>query len=364
MITLTEAAYYTRRGIKYAIFAITALLIVRVIIITVTPALKDLRGKPPPPPPTVLFGKLPPIEFPKGKEPKEPINYTLDTIQGNLPEATSSAKVIFIGKDVYSFLTLDRAKQFAKLFGFKNDPEAISDTLYRWTDPEIPLRTIQRDIVSGNFTLIYDFLKDPNFFTEGKLPPYGEKANNEIKTFLNKGGLDTAGLSSGKSKVTFFKHSGNSLEVVSSVSDAEITRVDLFREPIDGLPLLTPTFTDSPIVFYLTGEDKSEKKVIYVNYIFKSIQTDIFSTYPLKIPQEAWEELKAGKGYIANPGDNPKTDINIRKIYLAYYDSDQFQNYLQPIYVFEGEGNFAAYLPAISAQWVKSATDGSEKPTQ
>ena len=35
-------------------------------------------------------------------------------------------------------------------------------------------------------------------------------------------------------------------------------------------------------------------------------------------------------------------------MFLGYYDPDVYQEYLQPMYVFLGDNNFVAYLPAIT----------------
>jgi len=62
----------------------------------------------------------------------------------------------------------------------------------------------------------------------------------------------------------------------------------------------------------------------------------------------------------------PPTDVSlgkvfIRKIYLAYFDDEDLQKYLQPIYVFDGEGNdpqgttysVTFYVHAVDPAWVE-----------
>ena len=53
-----------------------------------------------------------------------------------------------------------------------------------------------------------------------------------------------------------------------------------------------------------------------------------------------------------NLGNNSKDRIVIRNISLAYYDSDEPQEYLQPIFIFEGDNDFVAYLPAITGEYL------------
>jgi len=63
--------------------------------------------------------------------------------------------------------------------------------------------------------------------------------------------------------------------------------------------------------------------------------------------------MQGGKGYIANLGESQSGNIVIRNVSLAYYDADQPQNFLQPIYVFEGDNNFIGFVPAVSSQWME-----------
>ena len=61
--------------------------------------------------------------------------------------------------------------------------------------------------------------------------------------------------------------------------------------------------------------------------------------------------VKNGQGFIADLGASEK-QVAIRNIYLAYYENQSPQNYLQPIYVFESETGFTAYVPAIDSTWL------------
>ena len=66
---------------------------------------------------------------------------------------------------------------------------------------------------------------------------------------------------------------------------------------------------------------------------------------------QAWEELQSGSAFVLQ---YPKTPIiTIRNIYLAYYDSISPQTYLQPVFIFEGDDGFVAYVPAVSRDYVE-----------
>ena len=43
----------------------------------------------------------------------------------------------------------------------------------------------------------------------------------------------------------------------------------------------------------------------------------------------------------------------VRTVTLAYYDSLDPQNYLQPVFVFEGDDGFLAYVPAVALPWTE-----------
>jgi hypothetical protein len=94
-------------------------------------------------------------------------------------------------------------------------------------------------------------------------------------------------------------------------------------------------------------------KILEMQYVFWPIAFDDFATYPLRSGAIAWQDLQDGYASIILNGNNKDDTIKIRQIYLAYYDSEEPQNYLQPIFVFEGDNNFVAYLPAITEDWLE-----------
>ena len=97
----------------------------------------------------------------------------------------------------------------------------------------------------------------------------------------------------------------------------------------------------------------SDKKIIELKYTYFPLDLEVWATYPLKDTTLAWNELKQGNGFIANLGDNESGEVIIRKIYQAYYDPHNHQNFLQPIFVFEGDKDFYAYVPAVTSDHVQ-----------
>lgn len=350
MATLTEAAYYTRRGLKFVFLALLALILLRIIINGVSSIWQNVY-KTPPPKPNVAFGKLPAIKFPLEKAPVESITYTQEFVRGVLPESSSSARVYFTPKPAPNFLSLGRAREFAQDLGFKTEPVGLSETLYQWTDQEYPLRTLRKDIIVGNFILNFDFYKDPTILKDKDLP-YGKSAISEAMNFLGRYGLTSPDLKESGAKVSFWKREGAGLLPVSSVSEAEIVRVDLFRSTVDNRPLLTASYSEASVYFLFSGSS-GKKRILTLRYTFRPIEKEIIATYPLKTTRQAWEELVAGKGYIASWGAVKGTHVTIRHVALAYYDSEEYEPYLQPIFVFEGDEGFKVYIPAIAKDWVE-----------
>lgn len=353
MTTLTETAYYARRGLKIAFFLLLGLIILRIIISAVTSFWQGI-SRPASVKPDVAFGKLLPIKFPVGKEPTEPIIYTPEFVGGVLPESSFSAKVYFTSQAVPSFLSLERAKEFAQKLGFKAEPVALSQTLYQWTDTEFPLKTLQKDIVAGDFKLNYDFYRDPSVLSEKELP-YGRTASLEAIGNLDRHGVSSPELQENEAKVSYWKSMGSELLPVSSISEADIVRVDLFRTPAGSLPFVTPTYKEALVYFLLSGSS-GKKRILTLSYNFRPLEREIFATYPLRTTKEAWEDLEKGQGFIANWGAVKGAHVTIRKVSLVYYDADDYAPYTQPVFAFEGDGGFVVYVPAVAKEWIETAS--------
>ena len=71
---------------------------------------------------------------------------------------------------------------------------------------------------------------------------------------------------------------------------------------------------------------------------------------------QAYDELKSGNAYVGSYFGSGKS-VSITKVSLAYYMGRTRQNYLYPVYVFEGTDGFTAYISALDDAWtVKNET--------
>ncbi len=348
MATLTETAYHSKRAIKFGILGLIVLIIFKSIFSAGLAYWRKLNP-PPPPPPTVSFGKLPQIEFPESKFKEEKLVYRLETTIGGTPNLGDRANVYFIPTKRSSLLTLERAKTQARKMGFSGEEEKISETIYQWQTEELFLTTLKMDIVNGNFTIQKKWQEDQTLLAERMLP-IKEQAVIEAKNFLQTSGFPTEDFQVDEASVSFLRFIAPNLLPVISLSEADFVKVNLFRENLNSLPVFPPSPEEALVSILFSGSRNREKRILEVNYTHFPIIEETFSTYPLKTSAQAWEELKAGEGFIANLGET-ETEIVIRKIYLAYFENNSPQNYLQPIYVFENSNNFVAYVSAISSEW-------------
>jgi len=119
---------------------------------------------------------------------------------------------------------------------------------------------------------------------------------------------------------------------------------------LEKLPIL-PLEKDKANTWILVSPLKEVKKqIVGVNFTYWPVNTKMWATYPLKTSQEAFEELQQGKGKIISLKG---PIITIRKIYLAYLETRAAPEFLQPVFVFDGDDNFRAVVPAIQKMWIK-----------
>ncbi len=349
MATLMQTAQATRRALKFGTIFLIFLLCFRILWGVGKNVWKKINP-PPPPPPTVAFNKLPKLNFPSTDE--FDLTYHLETIQGSLPRLDNIVSVFFMPHKAPNLLALDRAKQKARQMGFANQSEKINGSLYRWTSSSTPPTTLEMNIDNGNFHLRYQYENDQELLVQKNLPT-NEQAAQEAKSFLQTNDLLTNDLATGSAEFNYLKYTPPDLAPVSSLSEADFVRVNLFRANINGLRILPPNPKKASISFLFSGNKERGKRIIEINYTYYSIDSNISATYPLKPINNAWQELQSEEGFIANLGQNEDEKIIIREVYLAYYDAEELQNFLQPIYVFEGDRGFFGYVPAIDPQWTE-----------
>ncbi|OGY17901.1 MAG: hypothetical protein A2784_01740 [Candidatus Chisholmbacteria bacterium RIFCSPHIGHO2_01_FULL_48_12] len=348
MATLTQTAYYTRRTLKWGSFLVLFLIVFRWAwngFITYWLA----KHPPPPPPPTVAFGKLPQLQFPD--QTKGSLTFKLETVTGTTPDLGDRAHVFFMPAKRANLLALERATTQAARLGFNLPPQKLTDTLYRWANAT-PLSTnLDLDIIYGHFLLTASWQQDPTLLDAPNLPNT-TPAVIEAQDYLADAGLLPEDLKTGRTQVSFLRASANDFIPAPSLSEAEFVQVDLFRQDLPAGKVYTATPSAGLVRLIFSGNTNTGKRIVSLAYNYFPVNYDQSATYPLKASSQAWAELQSGQGYIATL---PTTgnQATVRRVSLGFYDAPTPQTFLQPIYVFEGDNNFVAYVPALDSKWVE-----------
>jgi hypothetical protein len=354
MASLTQTSITARKTIRYIILGIIFLSVGKVLLgfgIQIY-----LKVFPPAlPPATVKYGKLTRIPFPSDA-PSAKLNFTLETATGTYPQVTPQAKVFIMPKVNPNLLSKDNAMVKVKALGFNApEPEAISDTLYKFTDIAVPTN-VQMNIVTGAFSISYDLVADRSPISVRPLA--AELSATKFREFLSDAGLMPADLKEGPMIPEYYKLESGKLVKVLALSEADITKVNLFRKPYDELPSVTAKTNEGNIWGMVTGSGSKNQRVIEAEYHYFPVDEALFSTYPIISPEEAFGRLQAGQGYIATLGQYKDGDsLKIRNMYLAYYDPGVPNDFYQPVYVFDSGDNdpnnsFVSYLPAVTPEYI------------
>lgn len=302
------------------------------------------------------FGKLPAPKFTQVATSSSGLKFKLENVEGlPIKDATPAAKVYLMPQKLPTLLDAQKARGFAAKIGFSDPEEPLSSTYYRFTDPTDKLRTLEIDITNKNFKLKYDFANSPDIFT-GDTIQNKDLAMTEVKNYIQFNSLFDDAVLRGKLIPMLLKYDPETkiATAASSLSESNLMKINFFRQDLDGKKVLPPGFNENYNFALYTPSGVVNKRILSIFYTFWPIATDDFATYPLRSSETAWQDLVDGYAIVENLGNNkPSETITIRNIYLAYYDSEEPQNYLEPIYVFEGDNDFVAYLPGVSSDWLQ-----------
>lgn len=349
MSQLSDVASIARKAIKFGGIALVFLIIGRVILGMSISYWKSLYPDPPPPP-DVKFGKLPKLLFPQ-KNAVE-LGYVLETRTGALPRTLPDQyKVYFMPIKKPSLLAYDTAKELATRLDFITEPSKLSETEYRWDVAEAINSTLTMNIITGAFILDRKWQQDPSFTTP-TLYLSEDQAVDQVYNFLSRLGLLTQDLQEGTFNVLPLKEDSGELTSAPSLSKAQFVRVNLFRAMVDETPIANASTDKGLISAVLAFQREDSRQFVRVDYNYFPVDLEQSASYPLISVTEAWSRLQSGGGYIASYREGTSSVV-VREVRIAYYDADIPQQFLQPIYVFEGDDGFLGYVPAISDSWVE-----------
>lgn len=388
-MTLHETAILLRRtGIRAGIGV--GIIIVIVILVRVGFMVKDALFPPVMASPTEKFGKLPLYQFPNSQS-NSNLTYSLETTTGELPTTLADGKtpipdrlsVFPIIHSAPNFLNLDKAKKKVVSLDFTTAdgtvlPEIqLANPYYEWDEHVGFNRKIILDINSFDFKMTSNYLSSLTVLSAQHISNEAS-AINTVQDFLSSADLVPKDLDIKKTEdknypahyVTYPQlfsiqnnGQGNTLVNTTSLSKTQTIRVDLYQKDLEydldiggteynipkvhvTFPIFYPHPPYSTMNFWVASGPNSAR-VTQAFFTHKDIDLlDATATYPIKTPAQAFAELKKGQAYIAahNGNDN---NILIKAVYLAYYMGDAPQEYIMPVYVFEGNNGFFGYVPAI-----------------
>ncbi len=297
--------------------------------------------------PEARFGKVPHISFPENSLQKN-FTYTINTLPGDLPTFPDRVNVYQIPAPQPNLLALERAKQRVADVGFFSQPTPITDTLYQWIETSVLSKKLEFDILSLNFGLDSTYLTPEASMSAGSLP-LDTKATEMTTNFITKLSSFPGDIDQGKTKITYYIIADGKLKEIPTRESAQILRVSFFQNNLAELPIYYPNPPFSTMNLLVGGGEQFSPTVI--GGLFTHYTPDSSSTYAIKTSQQAFDDLKNKRGYIASHNGS-SNNIVITDVKLGYYAPYVSQGYLLPIIVFEGEEGFLGYVEAIADNWL------------
>ncbi len=279
-------------------------------------------------------------------------NFTIDTIEGEPVTATEAGQVYFLPKSQISFGYQQKIYLIAKAIGFDVENikhKLINDTEAVFDDGNQELRI---DITNFNFTYTYNIQKKAQIF-EGAKVPQKEEAEQKAIDFLKSFDRYPSELAKGKTNAIFFKFDleSSTAAVLETNQEANMVEIDFYRPDIDTFPIVSPTYYNSQNYVTLVNTDNG-MKVISAQIKFYEKSEEQIGIYPIITGKEAYAKLSTGSAILVSPASSGKKDIVIKKMFMGYFDPKEYQEYLQPVYVFLGDDGFVAYVPAVTDEWL------------
>lgn len=335
-LTLTQTANLTKRALVGSM-ALFFLIIIGIIGYRIWYYSYYLPHKPPVEiKPDTKFGVLPPPQYLESSASASNFSYSLDTATGGLPtDIPKIIKVYFVPQLGTTLLAPEKARDLANSFLFTIGPQVINQTQYRFIDDSGGEMII--DLNSDNFhfsrTASSSATLDPTMADSGKLV-------DDFKNFLSNKNMLKDDLKDGPSKVYYDS---------ADPKDAQSAQVTVWPSGLDKLDIVTPKFNFGLVTTTVTKYQEEASKYTELSYTYYSPDPNNSSTYPIKTPDQAFNDLKSGQAVVVVEPQKPQ--VSITKVSLAYFESDTYSPYIEPVYVFEGQ-DFAAYVTAITSDFI------------
>lgn len=428
-MTLTEAAFWTKR------FGIIALVAGFVFIFVLMLLFTSRETTLPPEYLTANFActekkedflkhklEIPSLQI----NPDSEMIFELQTDTGkvdSLPNIVNVYRYTNLGQIINS---QGEAKILAKKLGF--DPERLvrqGTTGYIWSDT-----TTQRSLIVRardlNFTMKTDFEKIRRLRRDVDLPTEREAPSIATNALRSLGVLDQAYTEVQPTIHLIDINPDGSFSQAESLITAELIRVDFLRKVpmisiatnLEGAQLMVDSLTRKNLSYetgssivndqrievynfstlltyqypvktnisvYVGPKDDATKilpNIYQIEYNTWRIESESCGTYELISPSLALQKIQEGKGsivYLNSTGDEVReyTPVSVNKfrvdnIYITYFEGLTEQQFLQPVYMVEGEAvlkggeraDFFIYYPAINYGIVQDKKELPQAPVK
>lgn len=351
-MTLTELAVSSRIVAKLTLVFAAGSLVFYLLIMIMVQSLTPKRG------PAVSlspsFGKIERPVFEAALE-KKSFDFVLDTVDGVLPPATSSAVVYFMPAKQATLLYLTKANALATSFNINTEiypQQTIDDSWVKFTSPTDELR-----VNTKYFHFTYNMLASPELQSIVETTPSARFTQLEdrfvqvAKDALTRRDAYTTDLAAGKTNIVYLRYDVLAKKYIPITSDEipQAVRIDFFRKD-ESLSVVTASyFTSQNYVILAPLIDQA--KVVAMQYKSFDKMDGTTGSYPLISPAQAWEALEKNDVSIVSLQEQASGTIKIKQLFLSYYDPESYQQYFQPIYVFLGDKNFVGYYPAVDPKY-------------
>lgn len=351
-MTLTEVSYNVRKALPLVVIFLLVIFIFFYIFkllflyLQLQPGSSHIVINP-------AFGKInqPAVAV---ASPSAGLNFNLDTIEGQPVTATAAAKVYLLPPSYSPFKYLQQIYLMAKTVGI--DTELTKHNLVKteatFDDGKQKLNV---DITNFNFTYemsLKKLLEEDNSFFESSSVPTQPIIEDKATAFLTSLGRYPDELVKGKRNIVYLTYDPENDQLILAPQNkaTNMVEVDFYRADIDGFPMVAPKYFNSQN-YVIIAFSQFGFRIIKAQIDFFEKSNEQVGVYPIKTGNAAWEDLKKGKSIVVSGPASAKT-VNIKKMFLGYFDPDVYQTYLQPVYVFLGDNNFVGYVPAITNEYL------------
>lgn len=355
-MSLSEAAVYVKKLLRYSWIAVVGIVVIWLVVlggINFIPSLFDGGLKA-----DIAFGVIPKPTIPQNVTSKG-LNFVLDTVDGKFPQLPNLLAVYQTAPITADILGPLRSGELSNSFSLPDGPAVLDSQTYRFTDNRFADQSITINVATENFVISSNNSKG---IFNGPAPSNADQdLIDSARSLLQVHGLLPDELSGSRAKVTHYKETSDGPVLADSIESANYSRVDIFRKDVNGYQIVGPFLDQALIYMGLKNLDSSVRSVVEMHYTFWPYLSNKKGLYPLLPVDKAFSALQNGEGSLISPNVANFKDVSINKISIGYYQDDNFEPYLEPIYLFDGTGtdatgngvNVRFYLPAVDPQYLK-----------